>query len=230
MNAKEAAARRAVEAVKSGMIIGLGSGSTATFAIQALAERMHKEELNIAGVPTSIRSSELAEELGIPIKALFDLGEIDMTIDGADEVNPDFHLIKGGGGALLREKIVAAASKERVVICDESKMVPQLGKFPLPVALAPFGWRTTLQRLRDICPNLSLRSDKTSPSLPFVSDDGMYVADLPMESIADPAALEQQIKAILGVVEVGLFISMATRIVVGKPDGTTKIIETPGMR
>lgn len=222
MDGKEAAARKAVEAVQNGMVIGLGSGSTATFAIRALAERIHGEELDISGVATSIVSSELAQELGIPILDLFDLGEIDMTIDGADEVDSNLCLIKGGGGALVREKIVAAASKERVVICDESKIVPHLGKFPLPVALAPFGWRTTLHRLRDICPELSLRADKTNPSLPFVSDDGLYIADLPMGGIVDPAELEHRLKCTLGVLEVGLFVGMATRVIIGKSDGTTE--------
>ena len=221
MDAKEAAARKAVEAIRDGMTIGLGSGSTATYAIKAIAERIQSEGLAIHGVPTSLRSSELARELGIPLLDLFDLGEIDLTIDGADEVDSAKNLIKGGGGALLREKLVAAASKQRIIICDETKLVSHLGEFPLPVAIVSFGWRTTLHRLREICPELYLRSDKVNASLPFVSDDGLYIADLPMDVIADPAALQARLKSVTGVVEVGLFVGMVSRIIVGKEDGTT---------
>src|SRR5579871_2491333 len=126
------------------MTLGLGSGTTATYAIQALGERIRQEGLRVRGVPTSGRSRELAEALHIPLIDLSDVEQLDLTIDGADEVDPDLHLIKGGGGALLREKLVASASRELIIICDESKLKAELGVYPLPVAVIPFGWETTL--------------------------------------------------------------------------------------
>ena len=227
MDVKERAARRAVEYVQSGMILGLGSGSTATFAIRALGERREKEGLKIRGVATSQRSREVAEELGIPLIDLTARDAIDLTIDGADEVDPALNLIKGGGGALLREKLVASASRELVIICDEGKIKPHLGAFPLPVAVVPFGWETTRRRLESLCETTTLRQAQDAPATPFLTDDGFYVLDMHLGLISDPTSLEEAIKRKVGVVEVGLFVGLASRVVVGYADGHTEILTLP---
>jgi ribose 5-phosphate isomerase A len=219
VDAKEVAARRAVEYVQDGMTLGLGTGSTATFAIQALGERIKQEGLHVRGVPTSSRSRELAEQFQIPLADLSDVDGIDLTMDGADELDPAFNLIKGGGGALLREKLVAAASREVLIICDETKLHPALGAFPLPVAIVPFGWKSTLRRLQTYCQTLSLREAKASPGQPYITDDGLYIVDMHLGAIRDPVALEKNLKRLTGVVEVGLFIGLATRVIVGYPEG-----------
>ena len=219
MDAKETAARQAVTYIQNGMVLGLGSGSTATFAIQAIGERV-AEGLKVVGVPTSQRSRELAKALQIPLVDLSDVDSIDITIDGADEVDPHFNLIKGGGGALLREKLVACASKEVIIICDESKIKPFLGAFPLPVAIIPFGWRSTLSRLQTICPSAHLRAQKNNSEIPFISDDGLYIIEMPFQKIADPENLEKTLKSVIGVVEIGLFTKIATRVIVGSSSGS----------
>ncbi len=219
MDAKELAARKAVQYVQNGMIIGLGSGSTATFAIQAIGERVQKEGLNVRGVPTSAKSRDLAIQLGIPLAELGAVDQIDMTIDGADEVNDKLDLIKGGGGALLREKLVAAASRELLIICDEGKILPELGKFPLPVAVVPFGWQSIQRRLDSYCSSITLRKSKENPEEPFLTDDHLYILDLHLSSIPHPAILQHELKQIVGVVEVGLFVRMATKVIVGRADG-----------
>lgn len=220
MEAKEAAARKAVERVQDGMTLGLGSGSTATFAIRAIGERVHQDGLRVRGVATSGRSRELAETLGIPLADLSDVEAIDLTIDGADEVDPALHLIKGGGGALLREKLVAIASRALCIICDEGKLKPMLGAFPLPVAVVPFGWKQTQARLERFGGSATLRMD--TGGAPFVTDDGLYILDLNLGRIPDPAALEREIKAVVGVVDVGLFVGLATRVIIGHADGHTE--------
>lgn len=224
MDAKEVAARRAVEYVQDGMTLGLGSGSTAAYAIQAIGERLHREGLRLRGVPTSARSRELAEELRIPLIDLEDEHAIDLTIDGADEVDPALNLIKGGGGALVREKIVASASRAVIIICDNSKMKPALGTFPLPVAVLPFGWKTTRQRLQDL--NLggaiALRQAADESGRPYVTDDGLYILDMRLGPIPDVPALECRLRQVIGVAEVGLFVDLASRVIVGYPDGHTE--------
>ena len=152
MDAKAVAARRAVMLVEDGMTVGLGSGSTATYAIQFIGERMRNEGIRVVGVPTSRSTNALAESEGIPLVDITCTGGIDLTIDGADEVDAGLNLIKGGGGALVREKIVAAASRQLLIICDDSKKHSQLGRFPLPVAVVPFAWHTTRVRLLNYCP------------------------------------------------------------------------------
>ena len=224
MDGKEAAARFAASKVKSGMTIGLGTGSTATYAIQALSERIAAEGLKISGAPSSERSRALAESLNIPIIELTGPTEIDLTIDGADEVDPDFNLIKGGGGALLREKIVASASREVLIIVDSSKIKPALGGFPLPVAIIPFGMQATLRRLEAFGSSVTLRSDPQSPDQPFTSDDGLHIADVRLNAVTDPAQLERAIKQIVGVAEVGLFIGLATQVIVGHADGRVETL------
>ena len=224
MNAKEAAARKAVEFVQDGMKLGLGTGSTSAYMIQALGERVKKEGLKVRGVPTSERSRLMAIELGISILDLNEAGSLDLAIDGADEVDRNLNLIKGGGGALLQEKLVAAAAKEFIVICDEGKMVNTLGQFPLPVAIIPFGWKTTAKRIEAYCPNYKLRMSKSEPDHPFVTDDGLYILDLQMGSISDPVGFEKNLKLLVGVAEVGLFCNMARRVIVGDDTGKTEII------
>ena len=224
MDGKEAAARFAAGKVENGMTVGLGTGSTATFAIRALSERIAAEGLKIKGIPSSERSRELALSLNIPLIELTGLREIDMTIDGADEVDPEFNLIKGGGGALTREKIVASASREVLIIVDSSKIKPALGGFPLPVALFPFGMQATLRRLEAFGSSATLRPDPQNPNQLFTSDDGLHIADIRLNSVTDPAQLERAIKQIVGVAEVGLFIGLATQIIVGHADGQAETL------
>lgn len=224
MDAKEAAARRAVGYVQNGMVLGLGSGSTAAWAIQAIGERLQKEKLRVRGVPTSLRSRKLAEALHIPLIDLYETDEIDLTIDGADEVDPALHLIKGGGGALVREKIVACASRQLIIICDESKLKPVLGAFPLPVAIIPFGWETTRQRLEALHPEaaITLRQAAGASGAPYKTDDGLYILDMHLGQIADVPDMERRIKQTVGVVEAGLFVGLAGKVIVGYPDGHTE--------
>ena len=224
MNAKEAAARKAVEFVQDGMTLGLGTGSTSAYMIQALGARVKREGLKVRAVPTSERSRLMAIELGIPVLDLNEAGTLDLAIDGADEFDHSLNLIKGGGGALLQEKLVAAAAKEFIVICDEGKKVKALGQFPLPVAIIPFGWKTTAKRIESYCNDFSLRMSKNDPHNPFVTDDGLYILDLKMGSILDPSVLEKSLKLIVGVAEVGLFCNMASRVIVGYEGGKTEII------
>ena len=224
MDSKETAARFAAGKVKNGMVVGLGTGSTATFAIQALSERIAKERLQIRGVPSSERSRELAASLQIPLMELTDSQQIDLTIDGADEVDPHLNLIKGGGGALVREKIVASASREVLIIVDSSKIKPALGGFPLPVAIFPFGMLATLKRLEAFGSSVALRPDSKNPEQPFTTDDGLHIADIHLNPVTDPAQMERDIKRIVGVAEVGLFIGIATQVIVGHADGRIEIL------
>lgn len=217
MDPKEAVGRAAAHYVRDGMTIGIGTGSTAAFLIQALGERVQNEGLHLRAVPTSVRSEELARALSIPIISLTEAGELDLTIDGADDVDPALNLIKGAGGALLREKLVAASSHEFIVICDESKLKPALGVHPLPVAVIPFGVEAVHRQLRRFTENVVLRT--LSSGSPFVTDDGLYIFDLHLERILDPAALERNLKQIVGVAEVGLFVHMTSRLLIGYADG-----------
>ncbi|MBD0254742.1 MAG: ribose-5-phosphate isomerase RpiA [Cytophagales bacterium] len=216
MNAKQTAARKAVEFVQEGMVVGLGTGSTAYWAIQRLGQRV-KEGLRIRAIATSLRSETLARELGIPIISFADVQSIDLAIDGADEADPANNLVKGGGGSLLREKIVAAASRTFIVVVDESKLVPQLGAFPLPVEVVPFGWEVTAKTCAGLGCTPTLRMAENQP---FVSDNGNYILDCAFGTIAEPATLAVRLNAIPGVVENGLFLGMAGKLVIGRPDGT----------
>lgn len=183
---------------------------------------MRREALEIRAIPTSDHSRQQAEELGIPLISFADANRLDLTIDGADEVDTGLHLIKGGGGALLREKIVARASTQLIIICDDSKMKPHLGAHALPVAVVPFGHESTRRQLEVFTQKLTLRPDPRDPANPFVTDDQLFIYDLQMDIIPDPPALEKAIRAIVGVVEVGLFTHMASRVVVGYEDGHTE--------
>ncbi len=246
LNTKKLAAEKALENVRDGMILGLGTGSTAYWAIVGIGERVRKG-LKVRAVATSLQSEALAREAGIEVLSLSDVDHIDLTIDGADEVDGNMNLIKGGGGALLREKIVAAATSYYIIIVDDSKLVDCLGKFPLPVEVAPFGWEmtrrqlgklgcTTRLRMKADMPEAKTTADKVQPGAEpdrtkvttdnavFLTDNGHYILDCSFGSIADPALLHSQVNAIVGVMDNGLFIGMADLVVVGNKDGSTKTI------
>jgi ribose 5-phosphate isomerase A len=217
---KELAGRAAAKLVEDGNIVGLGTGSTAYFAVVALGERV-KTGLKIIGIPTSVATGELARSLGIPLTTLDEHPEIDITIDGADEADPRLRLIKGGGGALLREKIIATASKRMIVVADSSKLVPTLGKFPLPVEIIPFAETVLAKKisaLGAIC-KLRTRADGT----PFMTDEHHHILDCSFGKIVDPPALARTLSDMPGVVEHGLFIGIAKMALVGKGSGVVEI-------
>ncbi len=221
MDGKKAAATRAVEMITDGMTVGLGSGSTATLAIQALAEKVRKG-LKVSTVASSLKSEALARELSIPVFAPSEVGVIDIAIDGADEVDASGNLIKGGGGSLLREKIIAYASRRFHVMVDDSKLVEKLGKFPVPVEVTPFAVEHTLRHLKGLPCDPVLR---TAGGQLFITDNGNYIADCRFESITEPAWLDVKLKMIPGVVESGLFSAkIVTSIVVGNTRGEIREI------
>lgn len=218
---KRRAAERAVERVEPGMKLGLGTGSTARFVLEAIAARRERGELEgIVGVPTSSDTRSYATELGIPLATLDEEPRLDLTLDGADEVDPGLELIKGLGGALLWEKIVAAASDRLLIVVDDSKLVDRLGtRSPLPVEVIPFGWRTLLEPLRDTGADVELR--ETADHEPFLTDGGHYILDCAFrDGIADARWLEDQLRSLPAVVETGLFIGMADTVVVARESGT----------
>jgi len=204
--AKRRAGERAVELVRDGMAVGLGTGSTAYWAVARLGARV-REGLRVRCVPTSRRTEEQARALGIPLTTFADVRELDLTIDGADEIGPGLALIKGGGGALLREKLVAAASRRLVVVADASKRVGALGRFPLPVEVVPFAWEVTARRVAAV--TASAPAPRREAGELYVTDNGNYVLDCPCGEIDDPARLERELKLLPGVVECGLFVGLA---------------------
>ncbi len=209
------AARKAVEFVEDGMVLGLGTGSTTRLAVDEIG-KLVKDGFRLVGVPTSIETERQARSLNIPLSTLEEVGEIDLTIDGADEVDPQFRLIKGLGGALLREKMVAYYSKREIIIVDSSKMVGVLGvKTPLPVEVVQFGHRRTKAALEKLGCIASLRGGDQ----PFVTDNGNLIYDCKFDAIADPERMDSDIGAIPGVVENGLFIGLATSVIVGTEGG-----------
>ncbi|MEM6620710.1 MAG: ribose-5-phosphate isomerase RpiA [Pseudomonadota bacterium] len=221
--AKRASAVRALDYVEDGMIVGLGTGSTAKWFVDLLGG----SDKRITGVPTSSRTKAQAEGLGIPLTTLDAAGSLDLTIDGADEFDGALNLIKGGGGALLQEKIVASASRQMVVISDPSKEVETLGAFPLPIEIVRFGAESTTRLVRAClnahgyggCP-IDLRGGDT----PFVTDEGHFILDCRLGTITDPAALDVALNTVPGVVETGLFCGIASTVIVGQPDGTARLI------
>ncbi len=225
---KRAAAMRALEEVTDGMKLGLGTGSTAKWFVDLLAERIERDGIAVTGVPTSSRTAAQAESLGIPLTTLDAAGQLDLVIDGADEFDPALNLVKGGGGALLQEKIVATAAERMIVITDPSKEVMSLGAFPLPVEVVRFGWGTTA-RLVGACladhdvggRDWSLRGGESQP---FVTDEGHHILDLELGRIGDPAALNRDLNLIAGVVETGLFCGIASTVIIGEPDGSARVI------
>ena len=210
---KELVARASLRFVNEGMIVGLGTGSTATHVVQNLAERVHAG-LKIIGIPTSQRVRELAQELGIPVSTLDEHPQIDVTIDGADEFNTHLDLIKGGGGALLREKIVASASRQLVIVTDSSKQVAVLGKFPLPIEVIPFAQSLVSRKIAGLGASATLR--RTTDGLPFVTDEGHHILDCSFGQIPDPPALARTLSDMPGIVEHGLFIGMATSVLMAR--------------
>ena len=225
--AKLAAARRASDLVEDGMKLGLGTGSTAAWMVRCLAEKAREEGLRLICVPTSLRTATLARELGLKVVALEDAGWLDLTIDGADEFDEDLVLIKGGGGALLQEKIVATASDRMVVISDATKEVRRLGAFPLPVEVIPFGWQTTRALVEETLTGLDVMGRTVNLRMegeaPFRSDEGNYILDLGLRRIGNPRQLSLVLNQIPGVVENGLFIDICDRVIVGHPDGRVAI-------
>jgi ribose 5-phosphate isomerase A len=226
---KRAAAARAVEFVRPGMRLGLGTGSTARYFVEFLGERV-RAGLSVAGVPTSEATRREAERFGVPLTTLDETPALDLTVDGADEIAPDLTLIKGGGGALLREKIVASASARMVVIADESKCVPVLGKHPLPIEVVPFGLAATRRAIEQAANAvgaagpLRLRRDKDGHA--FVTDSGHWILDASLGRIVDPKALGDRLAAIAGVVEHGLFVGLAQTAVIAGPAGV-RLVERP---
>jgi ribose 5-phosphate isomerase A len=216
---KQAAGERAVEWIESGMVVGLGTGSTTVFAIRRLGELIGSGQLaEIVGIPTSRESEELATEVGIPLTTLADHPTIDLTIDGADEVDPAWNIIKGGGGALLREKVVAQASLREVIVVDDGKLVEQLGSTrALPVEVLQFAWKPEEEYLTDLGAEATVR--RTATGDVFVTDEGNWIFDCTFSGIADPERLAAQLSRRAGVVEHGLFLGLATDLVVASAQG-----------
>lgn len=225
--AKFVAARRAAAFVETGMRVGLGTGSTAAWMVRCLGERVRNEGLRITGVPTSERTAALAREAGIPLATLDEVQWLDLTIDGADEFDADLCLIKGGGGALLREKIVATASDQMIVIADAAKEVATLGAFPLPVEVIPFGWRTTKALIEEALISVDVLARgaalRMAGDAPFVSDEGNRILDLDLKRIGNPRQLSLMLNQIPGVVENGLFIDICDVVVIGHSDSRVEV-------
>jgi ribose 5-phosphate isomerase A len=226
--AKRAAAARALDLIDDGMIVGLGTGSTAAWFVRVLSERIKSGGLAITGVATSDTTSWLARELGIPLKTLDQAGRIDLTVDGADEFDTSLNLIKGGGAALLKEKIVATASDRMVVIADLSKRVETLGAFSLPVEVVRFGCTVTKSAVERVLADQDVDGRETSIRMssdkPLVTDEGHHILDLHLGRIGDPQRLAQALNMVPGVVEHGLFVGVASAVVLGHEDGTTEFV------
>jgi ribose 5-phosphate isomerase A len=216
---KQQAAERAVEFVKSGMVVGLGHGSTAIFAVRRIAKLLHEGQLqDILGVPCSRQVEEEVRQLGIPLTTLDERPVVDLTIDGADEVDPDLNMIKGGGGALLREKIVAQASRREIIVVDETKLSPTLGThWPVPVEVAPFGWRSQIAYLESLGAQPVLRQN--TDGTPFKTDHGNLILDCRFGPVPDPAQLAARLNERAGIVEHGLFLGLATDVIVAGVEG-----------
>lgn len=212
---KKAVGEKAVEYIRDDMVIGLGSGSTVYWMMKKLGELVSKG-FRVKGVPSSVRTEGWAKEFGIPLAYFSEVSRLDLAIDGADEVDPDYNLIKGGGGSLLREKLVDAAADRLIIVVDDSKLVRTLGAFPLPVEVVPFGWELTAQRLAmlDCTPKLRIKEEKI-----FITNNGNYILDCQFNSITNPSKLHQQLKLTLGVVETGLFTNMTDIVIVSNEEG-----------
>ena len=224
MNLKELVGIEAAKFVKDGMTVGLGTGSTAYYLVKELGRRVNEEGLKITGVVTSSKTEQQAKELGIPLKAIDDVESVDLTIDGTDEISDDFQGIKGGGAALLFEKVVATYSKDCIWIVDESKMVNKLGNFPLPVEVVHFGSHNVFRLFESKGYKPTWRMTDSNELL--TTDGGHYIIDLHLEVIEDPHALAAELDKCVGVVEHGLFIDMISRVIVGTPEGP-KTLEVP---
>ncbi|PFK28283.1 ribose 5-phosphate isomerase A [Bacillus cereus] len=219
-NLKRKVGEYAADFIKDGMKIGLGTGSTVYWTIQKLGQLV-SEGLTIQAVATSIETEKLAEQLSIPLISLSDVDYLDLTIDGADEINPDLHLIKGGGGALLREKIVATSSKKLIIIADESKLVKDLGTFPLPIEIVPFAWKQTVKRIQSLGCQSILRIQNNQP---FITDNGNIILDCVFPNqITKPIETHQQLKMITGVIETGLFNNMVDKAILATENGIKEL-------
>ncbi len=226
---KKAAALKALPFVKTGMNLGLGTGSTAAWFIKFLSDRITKEGLKISCVPTSMKTLKLAKSLNIPLTSMETVDYLDLVIDGADEFDPSLNLIKGGGGALLQEKIVASAAKKMVIITDSTKESVNLGRFALPVEIVQFGASSTKKLVEELLknigyPNAEVNYRMNKYNQKFVTDEGNFIVDLALMRIKDNKELEQNLVKCAGVIETGLFLGMAGTLVVGYPDGSSKII------
>jgi len=217
---KDAAAKASLRYVNDGDIVGLGTGSTAAFMVRALAEKL-RAGLKIVGIPTSKRTGELAASLGIAVTTLDEYQDINVTIDGADEFDSQLRLIKGGGGALLREKIVASASRKLVIIADSSKQASKLGRFPLPVEVIPFAEKLVARKIVAMGAQVKLR--EYAYGNPFVTDEGHHILDCHFGEIDDPEKIGSELSFMPGIVEHGLFLNMASVVVVGKADGVVEL-------
>jgi ribose 5-phosphate isomerase A len=218
---KQAAARASLKFIQEGNIVGLGSGSTAAYFIQFLGERV-RGGLKIRGIPTSVDAQRLAQSCGIPLTTLDQVGHIDVDVDGADEFDPQLRLIKGGGGALLREKIVASVSRKFVVVADSAKQVAMLGKFPLPVEVIAFAQTVLTRRITVLGATVKLRQN--AQGVPYKTDEGHHILDCHFGQIPDPPALARTLSDMPGVVEHGLFINLASVVLVGKG---SEVVEIP---
>ena len=225
--AKFVAAKQASAYVEDGMKVGLGSGSTAAWLVKCLGERVQKEGLKVKGVPTSTRTADLAREVGIEVMSLDEAKWLDMTIDGADEYDGNLNLLKGGGGSLLQEKIVATASDQMIVIADASKSVETLGSFPLPIEVVPFGWQTTKTLVEETLIGMDVLGRKVTLRMngeaPFYTDEGNHILDLHLNRIGNARQLSLVINQIPGVVENGLFIDICDVVVIGYGDGRIEV-------
>lgn len=221
INPKQIAGEEAVKFIKDGMTVGLGTGSTAFFAIQKIGQRIQEEGLHIKCIATSIESEQLARSLQIPMADFDEISEIDVTIDGADEADKNLQLIKGGGGALLREKIIAYITRHYIIIVDQSKYVETLGKFHLPVEVVKFGWQRTFDHLQELgCIPKLREKDRVA----YITDNGNYILDCNFEKIEHPKQLQSQIHNIPGVVECGLFVDRTNTLIIGKTNGEIETI------
>jgi len=219
---KKAAALKALDEVRDGMVVGLGTGSTAAHFVRALGEKV-RGGLKIRAIPTSEATAELARAEKIPLVGLEDIDRIDVTVDGADEADRELTLIKGGGGALLREKMVATFSRRLVIIADGAKLVETLGRFPLPVEVVRFAWKATARRIADVAAEFGCEGNlvriRGGEAHPYVTDNGNYILDMDCGRIPDAHSLGHMLSHIVGVVETGLFIGMADALILGRPNG-----------
>lgn len=222
MNQKKLAGEKACEWIEDGMVVGLGTGSTVYYTIEKLGQ-MVNNGLHITGVATSEETTKQAEKLGIPLKSLNDVTEIDVTIDGADEIDTNFQGIKGGGGALLREKMVASTSLKNIWVVSEEKLVRTLGKFPLPLEVIPFGWKQIERTLAKEQIQTNLR--KQTNGEVYVTNNGNYILDIVNQSFTDAEMWQEKLAQIPGVVENGLFLDYVDVIICGKANGETEIIK-----